>query len=391
MKEKSIHLLVFFSFGVSLKTWVETGLISRELLLYKQMVKNGHRVSLMTYGGIEEYQYSDQLDGIEIVPVYQYLKKGSSKWINLIKSLFIPLKMKGILGKADIYKSNQMNGAWVPAFASLLFKRPFVVRCGFEFLRNQLRSESRKVIWLIKAIFCYFLEISAYGLADFIIISNRSDMDFIHRYFPVNKKKIKLIRNFIDTKSFTPLQKTRKIDEKTLLFVGRLEAQKNIENLILAVGQVGCRLIIVGSGSLKFDLQELVQKYSANINFIGTIENSEVVNILRRYRFFILPSWYENNPKTLLEAMSCARVVVGTNVDGIKELIEDGKTGYLSHTDADSLEDTIRKVLSLDDTELKKVAESGRRFIEKECSISTVYKKEMHVYEMLSYKDCLHA
>ena len=391
MKAKSIHLLVFFSFGVSLKTWVETGLIGRELLLYKQMVKNGHRVSLLTYGGIEEYQYYDQLDGIEIVPVYQYLKKGSTKWINFIKSLFIPFKMKGILGQVDIYKTNQMNGAWVPVFASLLFKRPLVVRCGFEFLRNQLRSESRPVIWLIKAIFGYLLEITAYALADTIIISNRSDMDFIHQYFPVNKNKIKLIRNFIDTRSFCPPQKNRKQDEKKFLFVGRLEAQKNIENLILAVAQVGCQLSIIGTGSLKFDLQELAQKYSANINFIGTVENSELVNILRRYRFFILPSHYENNPKTLLEAMSCARVVIGTNVDGIRELIVDGKTGYLSNTDAFSIKNAITRVLYMDEAELQKVAESGRRFIEKECSISTVYKKEMHVYEMLKDKGCFHA
>ena len=64
LPNKSFHLIVFFTFNVSLKKWVETGLIGRELILYKKMFRQGSRVTLLTYGNKDDYQYSDMLGGI---------------------------------------------------------------------------------------------------------------------------------------------------------------------------------------------------------------------------------------------------------------------------------------------------------------------------------------
>ena len=206
LSEKSFHLIVFFTYGNSLKTWADTGLIGRELLLYKRMVKDGNRVSLVTYGGKEDYQYSDQLDGINVVPVYDYVEKSEHRWINLIKSVFIPFsfRFKKLFISGDIFKTNQMGAGWVPIIAGIVFRRPLVVRCGFEMLRNLLRDEKRKSIWFIKAIFGYAFEFIAYAVADKIIISNNSDINYVKKFFSVKKDKIELIRNFIDTKHFSP-------------------------------------------------------------------------------------------------------------------------------------------------------------------------------------------
>ena len=383
---KPFHLIVFFTFGVSLKVWSDTGLIGRELLLYKKMVKNGNRVSFLTYGDKADYKYSDQLGGIKVFPVYAHFKKSRYRVINLITSLFIPFIFNGTFKSADFLKTNQMFGAWVPVMAAFFLRKPLVVRCGFEMLRNLLRDEKNKIFWMLKAILGYTLEFISYTSAETIIISNKSDFNYIQKIFPVQRKKIRLIRNFIDTDHFSPIESFKKDSFnknkiKRLLFIGRLDFRKNIENLIKAVGISGCELDIVGKGQQKKYFETISKQQGVIVNFIGSVDNREIANIIRGHEVYVLPSLYENNPKTLLEAMSCARVVIGTDVEGIKELIEDGKTGFLSGTEIESIKNAIDRVFSTDPCKLNRIAQNARNYVVSKCSIEKVYNQELEIYK----------
>ncbi len=384
--KKPLHLLVFFTYGNSLQTWVKTGLMGRELLTYKKMIKQGCRVTFFTYGDIEDYNYSEQLEGIEVVPAYEYRKKSNNRWLNLFQSFFFPLdpRLKKYLSIADIYKTNQMVGVWVPLIAGLIYKKPLVVRCGYEMLRNMLRAENNRTKQIFKAIFGYMLEFIAYLSADKIIISNKSDLSFIKKLFPVKQNKISLIRNFIDTDQFSSSNITLKGNKiNTILYIGRIETCKNISNLIKGISKTEYRLDIIGKGSQETALKTFVKKNQYNVNFLGLFNNQKLPEIIKKYDFFILPSLYECSPKTLLEAMACGRIVIGTNVDGIKELIEDKITGFLCDTNSKSISDIIGMVMNTDRSKLKKLGQNARQFAVRECSINKVFEKEMAVYSEL--------
>lgn len=418
--EKHVHLMVFMTYGNSLQTWADTGLIGRELLLYKKMVNAGNRVTLITYGDEEDLLYSQELDGISVVPIYSQLKKSDNKWVNLLRSFCIPFRLKHILKSADIFKTNQMGGAWVAVVAALLLQRPLIVRCGFEMLRNILRDECKWPVRLLRIVSAYMLELIAYTTASTIIISNRSAQRFIQDFYPIKKSKIKLIRNFIDTDLFAPdnFQCTSNSQSKTeastsffyernisnkffpvgnsglnpveqdrsILFVGRLENIKNLKNLIIASVEAKVRLEIIGKGGEQEIFKKLAEKQEGDIRFMGTVDNRQLPEIINKHAVFVLPSIYENNPKTLLEAMSCGRVVIGTDVEGIQELIIDGYNGFLCNTDAESIADTIKGVFQLDSNSLNRIARNARNLVIRECSISKVYQQETDIYKWLIQK-----
>ena len=377
---KPFHLLVCFTYGVSLKIWDKTGLIGRETLLYEKMVAQGNTVTFLTFGGKEDERYIAKLPGINIVPVYCYVKKSKNKWINFLNSFLIPLRFHQFFKDANVIKTNQMYGAWVPIFASILFKKKLIVRCGYEMLRNLLRDEPARIMWWFKGTLGYLLELLAYMSAYKIVITNRADMKFITACFPVNYKKINIIRNFIDTDNFAPKRSLIK-NNRQILFIGRLDQRKNIANLIKAVANSGNCLDIIGEGNQKDFLKKITEDMNAKVNFLGVFDNSQLPEIINNYRFFILSSLYENNPKTLLEAMSCARVVIGTKVDGIRELIDDGITGFLCDTNVASIQAVIEKVTTMDSEKLNFIADNSRQFVISECSMKKIYSQETGIYE----------
>ncbi len=327
-------------------------------------------MTLLTYGDRADYSYNSFLGGIRVVPVYDFVKRSGNRWTNFFRSFFIPFRLRQLLKSADVFQTNQMGSGIVPVIAGLICRRPLVVRCGFEMLRNLLRDEKRKTIWCIKAFFGYLLELIAYTAADKIIISNRSDIDFVKRVFPVNRKKIRLIRNYIDTDYFSPGESfCIKNNDRKALFIGRIESCKNIENLIIGAAAADCSLDIVGKGGLEEHYKEVAKIYGGKVNFKGLVDNQKLPGIIEKYDLYILSSFYECSPKTLLEAMACARVVLGTDVDGIRELIDDSVTGFLCNTDADSIKNAINRIFDTDPEKLNTIARNARNFVVKECGV----------------------
>ena len=65
-KLKNIHLVLFFTQGVSLKIWEETGMFDREVAFYKALRPHLRNISFVTYGDADELSYTKRLDGIRI-------------------------------------------------------------------------------------------------------------------------------------------------------------------------------------------------------------------------------------------------------------------------------------------------------------------------------------
>ncbi len=383
---RRFHLLVFFTYGNCLKTWADAGLLSRELLLYKKMAARGNRVTLLTYGTNRDYQYLSEIEGIDVIPLYALFKKSKNRWINFLRSflfLFHP-RLKKIFQSTDIIKTNQMFGVWLAILAAKFYKKPLVVRCGYEMLRNMIRGEKYFLKHPAKLICGYLLELTAYLSANHIIISSESDCQFINRIFPVKESKISVVRNFIDTGQFQAnLMDSNVHVDKSILFVGRLEPCKNLDSLIKAAAMAGWRLDIIGKGILEEPLKAMVENYKYRVKFLGLFDNKEIPLVIKKYPFYILPSFFECSPKSLLEAMSCQRVVIGADVDGIKEVIKDGESGFLCKTDSLSICRTLQKIFDMPEEMLLKIGCKARQFVVDQCSLESVYKKEMNIYSQL--------
>lgn len=129
--------------------------------------------------------------------------------------------------------------------------------------------------------------------------------------------------------NFTPIvQNSKVIKENYFLYFGRISKEKGIHTLIKVMEAFPhIHLKIVGTGPL---LQELKSNSPDNISFLGFKEGEELKELISKSLFVVVPSeWYENNPLTIIESMTLGTPVIGSNIGGIPELIQNNITGYL--------------------------------------------------------------
>ena len=119
------------------------------------------------------------------------------------------------------------------------------------------------------------------------------------------------------------------------------------------------------------------------MKFLGTKANDELPAIYAECDIFVLPSLYEGHPKALLEAMSCGMAVVGAEVPGIAEVIEDGETGALCGTDATSIRATLSG-LARDSDRRARLGAGARRYIERTLSLDLTVDRELALLERVA-------
>ncbi len=144
-----------------------------------------------------------------------------------------------------------------------------------------------------------------------------------------------------------PLPPTQFGTGEYFLFVGRLSVEKGVELLLEAFEQLPHeKLVIVGTGPEETVLKEYQEaKGLSNVVFLGFQTGEPLDDIFRGAKAFILPSvWYENMPYVMLEACSFGKPVIGSNLGGIPECIQDGSNGFLFEAgDAESLRNAIKR------------------------------------------------
>lgn len=367
LRAKSLAL--FFTAGVSLKTWHDIGSIDREVAIYNELSKYFKRIYFFTYGGIEDLKFKSYLaDNISIIP-----KKCISN--SLLYSFMMPFIHHKILKDVDILKTNQMWGAWSAVLTKLSYRRKLVVRTGFMLSINFMRSNPKsRRIWVKKLI-----EMIAYKLADAIITTSQSNFEYVERNYSPRGVHI-LVPNYVETDVFKPMNVSKK--KGSICFIGRLSQAKNLFALLEALKGLPYTLTIIGSGEQEEQLKNSANTHEVNANFLGNIPNHKLSEILNPHELFILPSFYENMPKTLLEAMACGMPVIGTNVKGINEVIEHGKNGILCDTDSNSIRKAIINLMG-DEALKQNLGENARRTIIENYSLDNLAKKELGLMEEL--------
>lgn len=156
-----------------------------------------------------------------------------------------------------------------------------------------------------------------------------------------------VLYNTIDSKE---IYLKAKDDEKKynfdLIFLGRMSYPKNPQRLIKIISEVvkekpQVKVALVGSGELDDQVKELItlNKLEKNIEFYGFLPNP--YKILISSKIMIMTSRYEGTPMCALEAISCGLPIISTKTDGLKEIVINNETGFLSDDDNEIVERII--------------------------------------------------
>jgi glycosyltransferase involved in cell wall biosynthesis len=362
-------LALFFTWRVSLQLWADKGMLERELALYNKLAMQFDHIYLFTYGDESDHEYSEYLpSNISIIP-----KSRVSN--NLLYSFLCPLIHYRTLRKVDLLKTNQMLGSWTAMVAKTLYWTPLIIRTGFVLSLFYAKRKQPLPLRLL----AITLEFFAYIYADGIITSSPHGYKFVENRYVVRGIH-KYIPNYVEIDRFTPMNVTKK--SSSICYVGRLDEQKNLISLLKSIASSNYSLTIVGSGELETALHYYAECLDIKVTFRGNLPNTELPPLINRHMIFVLPSHFEGMPKTLLEAMACGVPVIGTDVQGINEVITDGNTGILCDTDKDSIRLAIDYLF--EDADRRQIlARRARADIETKFSLEKVLSQEISLYETI--------
>lgn len=161
-------------------------------------------------------------------------------------------------------------------------------------------------------------------------------------------KKSSVLYNVIDTDEiYTKLSQDSNSYDYDLIYVGRLTYQKNPQRLLrlcarLKESKSDLKVAIVGTGELEEELKALSQELNLEdtVRFLGFQPNP--IKMVACSKAMILTSRWEGTPMCALEAMALGTPVVSTPSDGMKDLLTDGVSGYLTESDEQMAVDLLK-------------------------------------------------
>jgi glycosyltransferase involved in cell wall biosynthesis len=157
----------------------------------------------------------------------------------------------------------------------------------------------------------------------------------------VARARIHLVPNGVDTTVFAPRSRddARRAlglatDKKIVLFVGRLEPQKGLEDLLAAWARVRAVrndvvLALIGEGVSRSEVDARAREWRGEVLAPGERPLAEVAQWMAACDVFTLPSWAEGTPNVVLEALASGRPAVGSRVGGIPDALSDARSGLL--------------------------------------------------------------
>ena len=219
-----------------------------------------------------------------------------------------------------------------------------------------------------------------------VLVLSESWRTFVQRVAP--EAHVVILPNYVHA---SPAERTlpnsSDVAEISVLFLGLLGPRKGIYDLLQAWRQVcdfapGAILNVGGNGEIDKVKQTVTELgLDNNVNVLGWIAGTQKDAALHAADIFVLPSYNEGLPISLLEAMGLGVPVISTTVGGIPELIEDGETGILVEPgDAEGLAESLLRLLR--DPQLRvRIGEAGRRRVQENYSADSVLPRLQQVYD----------
>jgi len=235
----------------------------------------------------------------------------------------------------------------------------------------------QKILNIISLPFIMFFEGLIFKRSNKILVLSKYTKDMILKKYKIDKSKIIIAPNPIDTDIFLP---SRNVHEGIrILFVGRInDPRKNVSMLMHAFNKLvyerrDVELWLVGEEPSE-NLRNLVSQLgiSDKVKYFKDVPHDEIVNFYQSCDIFALPSYQEGLGIVVLEAMSCGLPVVSTRCGGPEWLLQDGENALM--VENNNIDAFASKLLMIiDDMGLRlKVGLKARETIVEKCSIKSI-------------------
>jgi len=200
------------------------------------------------------------------------------------------------------------------------------------------------------------------------IVLSPLDRDFIRSQF--NCDRIFILSNCVSLDEASNFNRViSKYEKPVLLFMGRITLNKGIEYIFRALEslknqQQDFKFILAGKGP---EMNRYVKKFSdllgVNFTYTGVVSGVRKTKLLMNCNVFLLPSFFEGLPISLLESMSFGMVPITTNVGSIKYLIKNNTNGII--VNKFSSEDIVNAIkrISLDREFTQKLSTNAKEYI----------------------------
>lgn len=196
-----------------------------------------------------------------------------------------------------------------------------------------------------------------------------------------------VIRNGVDIAKYLPVVARELHKPATVLFLGRLGERKGIYDLLSAIQELDSpdfKFVLAGDGEVA-QVRSLVKERGLGrvVQVPGWVGPEEKRKLLSGSDIYVLPSYHEGLPISILEAMAAGLPVISTPVGGIPEAVIEGETGYLcSPGDHIGLADAIRESVS-DPVKWKKMSTRSIALAQSAYSMEVVEAELIRAYERL--------
>ena len=246
-----------------------------------------------------------------------------------------------------------------------------------------------------KAVYRFFDRFSERFVDRFLVVSDTL-RDAIIREHGIPAQKVTRIYNGIEIEHYSPqkdngskerIRSEFNAGEDTLLVgaIGRLVWQKGFDYLIRAIPNIletspRTRLLLVGQGPLREELEELAKNLKLDEHVIFTGFRSDIREILSAIDVLVVPSLLEGFPIITLEGMAMAKPIIATEIDGITEQIVDGVSGILvPPRNSNALADAIIR-LARDKALAQNLGREARKRVEEEFTVEKMIAETEKVY-----------
>jgi len=330
--------------------------------LSKRLVQRGHNVTVISRGSWRQSEH-EEVDGIPVHRVRFIPSYPSPFWLH---GVWVNRLLRTLEPDFDLL---HVHGALVPVIDVSI---PIVFTshgATGEAIKNMPVKSFHFLVVKILSRQLINVERSLLQQADVITAVSKACADDLKGYHEIDRE-ITVIGNGVDSTFFIPDQ-AKTIDEPYILYTGRLETIKGLTTLVESARYVcqehrNLKFVLVGKGTVENVLRNKVSELGLDQNFYFAGHISDRNRLLQYYQkatIYVLPSYSEALPTSLLEAMSCGLASIGTNVGGNSEVITDGETGVLVPSrDPKTLAEAILKLLN--DEELRhRIGANARKHV----------------------------